>query len=127
MRKIILTGMLAITSLIAVAQKGEIVLNSQNITATVTGKWNVVSIQPSDKLSSINYIDVKGPGFGEIGKRNDQNQIKPVISKIFAANNNVLMISDADGKRTQYTIKNLTATTLVMTDGTVTLTLAKQN
>jgi hypothetical protein len=127
MRKIILTGMLAITSLIAVAQKGEIVLNSQNITATVTGKWNVVSIQPSDKLSSINYIDVKGPGFGEIGKRNDQNEIKPVISKIFAANNNVLMISDADGKRTQYTIKNLTATTLVMTDGTVTLTLAKQN
>jgi Lipocalin-like domain len=127
MKKIIMTGMLAIISLVAVAQKGEIVLNSQNITATVVGKWNVVSIQPSDKVSSINYIDVKGPGFGEVGKRNDQNEIKPVISKIFAANNNVLIISDADGKRTQYTIKNLSASTMVMTDGTVTLTLQKVN
>jgi hypothetical protein len=124
MRKILMTAIAALISFSALAQKGELVLNNQTITNTVVGKWNVVSVQPSDKVSNITYIVVKGPGFGEIGKRKDGNEVA-VVSKIFAANNSQLVLNDADGTRSQFTIKSLTTTQMILSDGTVTLTLYK--
>jgi hypothetical protein len=125
MKQIIMTAIVALISFSAMAQKGELVLNNQTITNTVVGRWNVVSVQPSDKASPITYINVKGPGFGEIGKRKDDKEAA-VVSKIFAANNSQLVISAADGVRSQFTIQSMTATQMILSDGSVTLTLYKQ-
>ncbi|MFM2386064.1 MAG: hypothetical protein RL660_821 [Bacteroidota bacterium] len=125
MKRIILVAIVALFTIAAKAQTGEIVLNNQNITTAITGKWKVGNIQPSDKVCNLTFINVKGPGFGEIGKKKDGKEVA-VVSKIYAANNNQVVVADADGQRVSYSIKSLTATTMVLVDGAVSITLYKQ-
>jgi hypothetical protein len=125
MKKIVIFIMVIFLSNIAIAQRSQQSVNINNtaITETVTGKWKMISVQPSDKAVAIKAFEVQGPGYGQIVKTDGG---ATVVSKIFAQNNNSIKFYDAEGNNFGYTIISLTSSKMVVSDGSATITFAKQ-
>jgi hypothetical protein len=122
MKKIIFALFLGLFITQAHAQRNnELVLNNQTIQDNLKGNWTLISVQPSDANVEIRGMNFKGVGYGEILKMKD-GKLTPVISKIFATNNNSITFSDADGNRIMYKVLSMSKSTMQLTDGTVTMT-----
>jgi hypothetical protein len=127
MRILIIASLLFLNCNNLLAQKNnELLISAANIESVLSGKWNLVNIQPKDKGAVIKGFEMKGTGYGEIQKGADDGSTKVVVSKIYQLNQNSICFADGEGTRLVYKIVNMSKSYLRVTDGVYTLDFAKQ-
>jgi hypothetical protein len=127
MKKIIIATFIMLSTINIYAQKSsDLAITSANIETVLTGKWNMVRVQPKDKLVMIKGFTMKGTGYGEIIKTNDDGTNKTIISKIFGLNQNSIVFADGEGMRVVYKIVTMSKNAMQLTDGVATLDFIKE-
>jgi hypothetical protein len=127
MKKLIIACLLSLSALNINAQKNnDIAITGANIETVLTGKWNMVKVQPKDKAIAIKGFEMKGTGYGEIAKTNEDGTSKNVICKIYGVNQNSIVFADGEGMRIVYKIISMSKSAMQLSDGVATLDFIKE-
>jgi hypothetical protein len=123
MKKLLLIAFLGLGFMETQAQARDLNINVTTLNDVVKGKWILTNVNPAG-AAPFQEFNIKGPGFGEVGKLRDNNKIEQIISKIILGNGNI-SFSDADGDRVNLQVTQLSKTSLKLTSGSITMLFSK--